>query len=449
MGRRLDSQTFAQKLHAARDRGAWLQERVLEAVERKAVVPEMLEELSTVLEELRVSEDELLAHHELITEGWQSVVTRLDQHRMLFELAPAASLITDAVGVIQQANRRAASLLGVDQQFLVGRPLVLYVATHDRQRLWERLNMVDTGDTETWRLRLQPRGRDPVPVIVATTVACNQAEGNPELHWQFLELPTSSDRAADKRSKPSAIAALSAIGDPDATRPGGDAPRVEAPSSPRSPHDVDYLAVALHRVMQVATPLLRADDVGLLLVGQDGSMRLVAPADQPEQAVVRAERDLGAGPSIDAFASGEVVWTADLSADPRWPRLGPVARDNQVRGVLAAPVGDHTHPLGICKASTRNPRSWTDGDIEAITAFASILAQVISSVTYLQHIGELAAHLQVALESRVLIEQAKGMLMERHGLSDGAAFERLRLHARSSSRKLTEVARELLTNRQS
>jgi PAS domain-containing protein len=350
----------------------------------------MREELSTVLEELRVSEEELLARHELIAGGWQSVATRLDQHRMLFELAPAAYLTTDAVGVIQEANRRAASLLGVDQRFLVGRPLAMYVVPEDRQRLWERLNAVDAGDGETWRLRLQPRGRDPVPVVGATTAA---------------------------------------------------------PSSTRSPRDFDYLAVALHGVIQVATPLLRADDVGLLLVDQDGSLRDVTAADQPEQAFERAERDLGEGPDIDAFASGEVVWTGDLWVDPRWPRLGPVARDSQVRGVLAAPVGDHAHPLGICKALTHNPWTWTDRDIEAIRAFAAILAQVISSVTNAQQNGELAAQLQYALESRVLIEQAKGMLMERHALSDGAAFERLRLEARSSSRKLTDVARELIANR--
>ena len=411
----MDSETFAQELHAARDRGAWLQERVLEAVERNAVVPEMLDELSTVLEELRVSEDELLAHHELITEGRQSIEARLDQHRMLFELAPAAYLITDAVGVIQRANRRAASLLGIDQHFLVGRPLALYMAADDRRRLWQRLNAVHAGDAETWRLRLQPRGRGPVPVVVATTVADKQAGGISELHWQFLELAASSDRPAA--------------------------------SSPRPPR-VDSLAVALHGVMQLAAPLLRADDVELLLVDQDGGMRLVTPGDHPARAFERAARDLGEGPAIDAFTSGEVVWTSDLWADHRWPRLRPVARDTQVRGVLAAPVGDRAHPLGICKALTLNPWTWTDRDVEAITAFAAILAQLIRSVAHAQHNVELAAQLQVALESRVLIEQAKGMLMERHGLSDGTAFERLRLEARSSSRKLTEVARELIAKRQ-
>jgi GAF domain-containing protein len=192
---------------------------------------------------------------------------------------------------------------------------------------------------------------------------------------------------------------------------------------------------------------MRADDVGLLLVDEAGVMRLGRGAGQPEQAVARAELDLGEGPVIDALASGDVVWTADVSVDARWPRLRRVARDHPVRGLLAAPVGDRAEPLGICKALTHNPRTWTDDDIDAIRAFAAILEQVISSVAHARHVGELAAQLQSALESRVLIEQAKGMLMERHGLRDGAAFELLRLHARSSSRKVTEVARELIANR--
>lgn len=78
-----------------------------------------------------------------------------------------------------------------------------------------------------------------------------------------------------------------------------------------------------------------------------------------------------------------------------------------------------------------------------------MLAQPIGSATTARDKAELAAQLQSALDSRVLIEQAKGELMERHGLDDDAAFTRLRRQARASSRKVVEVACETIADRTS
>ena len=135
------------------------------------------------------------------------------------------------------------------------------------------------------------------------------------------------------------------------------------------------------------------------------------------------------------------------AADPRWPRLGPAARTNQIRGVLSAPVLKDGRPIGTCNALTTSPRAWTEADMAAIRAYADMLAQLVGSASDARHKGELAAQLQVALASRVLVEQAKGVLMERHGLDDQAAFTRLRRQARSSARKLTDVARQVIDDR--
>jgi PAS domain S-box-containing protein len=161
-------------LQAARLRGAQFQQRALEAVEGAALLPEALEELSTVLEELRVTDEQLRAQQEQLAEARQTVETERDQYLELLEAAPAAYLITDRVGVIQQANRRAAGLLGVAQQFLVGRPLAMFVVAEDRWALRDRLSRGGNLEWGSWQLRLQPRRHEPVPTVVATSVIHDQ-----------------------------------------------------------------------------------------------------------------------------------------------------------------------------------------------------------------------------------------------------------------------------------
>ena len=211
--------------------------------------------------------------------------------------------------------------------------------------------------------------------------------------------------------------------------------------------DWDSPAEALQEIVAVAIPLLRADGAGLMLADRQGALRWVTATNQAERAFEQAERDLGEGPCIDAFTAGQLVWTSNLRADPRWPRLGPAARTNQIRGVLSAPVVLGDQPIGTCNALTTATRDWTEADAGAVRAFAVMLGRLISSMTDARHQTELTAQLQTALTARVLIEQAKGVLMEREGVDAGHALELLRRRARSSERKLADVARELLARR--
>jgi GAF domain-containing protein len=215
----------------------------------------------------------------------------------------------------------------------------------------------------------------------------------------------------------------------------------------RSAPDWDGLADALHEIIGAAIPLLRADGVGLMLADRRGELRWVTATNEAEQAFEQAERDLGEGPCIDAFTAGELVRTSDLRSDPRWPRLGPAARANQIRGVLSAPVLLDDQPIGTCNALTTTVRGWTEADAGAVRAFALVLGRLIGSITDARHKTELTAQLQFALNARVLVEQAKGVLMEREGVDARRAFELLRNRARSSERKLADVAREVLARR--
>ena len=339
---------------------------------------------------------------------------RLDRYRSLFELAPVAYLATDRSGVVKEANRRAADLLGTVGRFLTGRPLTMFVAGDDRAGLRERLGRLDDLEAHTWELQLRPRRGEPRSVAVTVQAAGGRPGDPSELRWVLREV------------EPAAGA-----GPPD------------RPATP----DWDSLAEALHETIAAAIPLLRADGVGLMLADQQGALRWVTATNQAELAFEQAERDLGEGPCIAAFTAGQVIRTADLQCDPRWPRLGPAARTNQIRGVLSAPVLLDDQAIGTCNALTTVARSWTEADAGAVRAFAVVLGRLIGSITDARHKTELTAQLQFALSSRVLVEQAKGVLMEREGVDAHRAFELLRRRARSSERKLADVARELLARR--
>jgi PAS domain S-box-containing protein len=337
---------------------------------------------------------------------------RLDRYRSLFEQAPVAYLITDRSGVVTDANRCAVGLLGTDQRFLIGRPLSMFVGGDDRAGLRDHLRHLEGHGANTWELVIQPRRGRPRSVAVAVEALGGGPGGAAgELRWVLREVEPA----------------------PDPLPPG----RTATP-------DWDSLAEALHEVIAAAIPLLRADGVGLMLADQQGALRWVTATNQAEQAFEQAERDLGEGPCVDAFTAGQVISTSDLRADPRWPRLGPAARANQIRGVLSAPVLLDDQPIGTCNALTTVTRDWTEADAGAVRAFAIMLGRLIGSITDARHKTELTAQLQAALNTRVLIEQAKGVLMERKGVDAQRAFELLRHRARSSERKLADVARELL-----
>jgi PAS domain S-box-containing protein len=340
---------------------------------------------------------------------------RLDRYRSLFEEAPVAYLITDRSGVVTDANRRAAALLGADPGSLLGRPLATFVGDGDRAGLRDRLRRLDGHDAHTWELRIQPLQGRPRPVAVAVEALSDGEDGTSgELRWVLREVE----------------------------------PGAGPPPPDRSPvPDWDSLAEALHEVIAAAIPLLRADGVGLMLADEQGALGWVTATNEAERAFEQAERDLGEGPCVDAFNAGRIVRTADLRADPRWPRLAPAARTNQIRGVLSAPVMLGDQPIGTCNALTTVPRDWTEADAGAVRAFAGMLGRLIGSITDAHHKTELTVQLQSALNSRVLIEQAKGVLMERQGVDAEHAFELLRHRARSSERKLADVARELLARR--
>jgi GAF domain-containing protein len=152
----------------------------------------------------------------------------------------------------------------------------------------------------------------------------------------------------------------------------------------------------------------------------------------------------GEGPCVDAYDEKQTVWTEDLGQEERWPGFSPAAAGRGLAAVLASPIPYSNEAVGLVAVFASEPHPWTGAEREAIVAFTDLAAMLILNAMEARERGLIAVQLQGALDSRVVIEQAKGVLVGRHGISPRQAFERLRGLARDRRQPLAEVAAEVV-----
>jgi GAF domain-containing protein len=197
---------------------------------------------------------------------------------------------------------------------------------------------------------------------------------------------------------------------------------------------------ALDRVVESADALFQVDGTALMLVDRDQVLRNLAASDNRAAALEELQAEHGEGPCVDAFDDKEPAWSDDLGREERWPGFSGAAVGRDLLAVLASPIPYSEQAVGVVTVFAAEPHRWTEGEREAIVAFTELVALLILNAMEARERGRLAGQLQVALDSRVVIEQAKGVLVGRHGLTTRQAFERLRRQARDQRRPLTEVA---------
>ena len=150
------------------------------------------------------------------------------------------------------------------------------------------------------------------------------------------------------------------------------------------------------------------------------------------------------GPCIAAFDDKELVGAEDLEQDARWPLFSAAAVDRGVRAVLASPLPYNQDAVGVVTVLSEQAHPWSAEGELALLAFTDLAALLIASMMQGQQNSELAAQLQTALDSRAIIEQAKGVLIGQQGMSPRAAYELLRAQARSQRRKLAAVCADVV-----
>ncbi|MCM6764121.1 GAF and ANTAR domain-containing protein [Rathayibacter sp. ZW T2_19] len=205
----------------------------------------------------------------------------------------------------------------------------------------------------------------------------------------------------------------------------------------RPEHDV---IDTLDTLVQAATRFTAAVDAGIVLADADGALHVMASTS--ERAAELEEEQLGTteGPCLEAFHGGAVVESTDLAETDRWPGFTRTALERGFRAVHATPLRHRDRTLGAINLFAKEPGPFSDNDIAVVQALADVATLGLVFSETLREQNDIAAQLQRALNSRVVIEQAKGVLAERQNISVDKAFTLLRAHARRTGAKLRDVA---------
>ena len=208
--------------------------------------------------------------------------------------------------------------------------------------------------------------------------------------------------------------------------------------------DVDE---ALHGLVVTASAALEVAGAGVTLSMPAGGTHYITATDPTTLHVERRQDELQEGACIDAITSSQVVAASDLRVEERWPNFQPVLLDAGFEAAAGVPIRFRGDNIGAVNLYDAQSRAWTTDDVAAGRLVADLAAGYLVNSHLRRSSQTLAAQLEGALHSRIIIEQAKGVLAGRHGITPEAAFEVLRGHARSHRVKLRELAGDIVAGK--
>lgn len=199
----------------------------------------------------------------------------------------------------------------------------------------------------------------------------------------------------------------------------------------------------LHMLTRRVTGLLDAAEAGILLADPQGTLQLMASSSEQTRALELFLLQNEEGPCLDCYRSGEQVIVENLDAEEkRWPRFVPEARKDGFAAVHALPLRLRRDLIGVLGVFGAASGRLSDADIRACQGMAHIATISLLSRRASGKSHDVIGQLQEALDSRIVIEQAKGVIAERSGIGPDEAFQALRRYARNHNLRLNEVARD-------
>lgn len=202
----------------------------------------------------------------------------------------------------------------------------------------------------------------------------------------------------------------------------------------------------LHTLAKRSVLLLDVDAAGIMLIDQRGRLHVAAASTENARLLELFELQTDAGPCVDCCRTGLAIVNADLVRNSgRWPRFAEATQASGFAAVHSLPLRLRGTVVGALNLFSAGRSTLTDDDVRTGQALADVATMGILSQRGIAQAELLAAQLQRALTSRIIIEQAKGMLAERCRISVDEAFALIRGYARENNLHLSDVASAVAT----
>lgn len=201
----------------------------------------------------------------------------------------------------------------------------------------------------------------------------------------------------------------------------------------------------LHTLVEETVALLDATAAGLMLAGPDGVLQVLASTSEESHLVEVLQQETGVGPCVECYTTGVPVTVRDIAGTKdRWPAFRDLAAAQGFRSVHAFPLRVRGRSIGAMNLFRVETGELNVEDIAIGQALADVSTISILQERTIRESAVVNEQLQRALNSRILIEQAKGMLAYTADIDTTEAFQRLRAHARSHNTTLRDTAQAVL-----
>ena len=202
----------------------------------------------------------------------------------------------------------------------------------------------------------------------------------------------------------------------------------------------------LHHLADHSVAVSGAASAGLVLADQDDRLHFMAASSQGARHLELFQLQHDDGPCLDSYRTGTPVIVTDLArAEGRWPSFTPRAIEAGVHAVHAFPMRLRAQVIGALNLFAEEPLPLESTDVKIVQAMADVATIAILQERAIASAETLTEQLQGALNSRIVIEQAKGVVSRDHDVSVDAAFAALRAHARNHHLRLVDLAHDVVT----
>lgn len=214
------------------------------------------------------------------------------------------------------------------------------------------------------------------------------------------------------------------------------------------PANEDVLDAALRLVVALARVTVAGADGVSVSLRRRGALATVAASDETISGMDCDQYATGEGPCVSAAGEGHWFHVESLENETRWPAFIPRARERGIKSILSTPLRTRTRPAGALNLYSHTARAFTGPSLELASLFAARASDVLAAGAADVSVEDFAHQLQAAVRDRDILGQARGALMERHGISAAAADTTLRRSSQQAGTTLRKLAEDVVASTQ-